>query len=588
METIKKIFLFSVALTLFACNDDDAGQDNTNPSTVTDTEFAQNFGAQVQRDFIGQIVDTENNPIVGATVKIGSSSIQTDAHGVFIINGAGVYERFAYVTATKPGYINGSRSLVPTTGKNNIKIMLLSSVATQVITTGESSTVDLPNATKVVFDGAFADENGNAYSGSVSVSMFHLESSNDNIASLMPGMLYAKSESGQPGGLETFGMLHVELRGSGGQKLQIASGHTAQISMLIDNAQLANAPATIPLWHFDEANGYWKQEGEATREGNKYVGMVSHFSWWNCDTFFSVVMLSATVKNSDGHPLPNVNIKLTRSGGMSGIADTDNNGFTSGLVPANESFTMQVVMDSICGNNQILHSEVIGPFTTDTTLPDIIIDNSLVNFVTVQGNLVKCDNSNVTNGYVTIGYGFGNRSAIAPVTSGSFSFTTAICSGGSPFTLYGVDFDALQETDALTFTYTLPVTNVGNIVACNGVTEFVSYTLDNNPTRYVVGNISAQAYIGIEGPAFVIMSQGPVPIYIFGNEITPGLYTTNGFSIENGDIGYLYSGLTNTMVFNISQVGPVGDFIDMTFYGTYANATGTHTLNGTAHVRREM
>lgn len=584
-----RFLLAGFALTmLFACNDDDASTDNTNP-TVTDTEFAQNFGSQVQRDFIGQVVDTDNSPIAGATVKIGSSTVQTDANGVFIINGANVYERFAYVTAAKPGFINGSRSLVPTNGKNSVKIMLLSSAATQVIASGESSTVNLPNATKVVFDGAFADADGNAYSGSVNVSMFHLEASDENIGSLMPGMLYAKSETGQPVGLETFGMLHVELRGSGGQKLQIASGHTAEISMQIDNSQLATAPATIPLWHFDEVNGYWKQEGSATRQGNKYVGNVSHFSWWNCDAWFNTVMLSATVKTSEGHPLANVNIKLIRTGGMSGIAITDENGATSGLVPANEAFTMQVTMDSICGNNQILHSSVIGPFTADTTLPDVIIDNSLVDFVTVQGNLVKCDNSNVTNGYVQIGYGFGNRSAVAAVTSGSFSFTTAVCSSGNPFTLHGADFDALQQTDALTFTYMQPITNVGNIVACNGVTEFITYTLDSNPTRYIIGSITAQAYVGIEGPTLYIGAQGPVSIHIFGNDIAAGIYSTgDGFSIENGEIGAVSSFTTNTMTFNISHVGPVGDYIDMTFYGTYQNATGVHTLNGTAHVRRAM
>ena len=64
-----------------------------------------------------------------------------------------------------------------------------------------------------------------------------------------------------------------------GQKLNLKEGHTAEIVVQIDDSQLATAPNTITLWHFDEEKGYWKEDGVATKVGNKYVGEVSHFSW---------------------------------------------------------------------------------------------------------------------------------------------------------------------------------------------------------------------------------------------------------------------------------------------------------------------
>ena len=106
--------LLLLTVSFSSCEPNDYSSSNAEPN---DEIFTQNFGSVANRDFIGQIVDTDNNPIQGATIKIGSSTVQTDVNGVFIINGANVHERFAYITATKVGYIDGSRAMVPTTGK---------------------------------------------------------------------------------------------------------------------------------------------------------------------------------------------------------------------------------------------------------------------------------------------------------------------------------------------------------------------------------------------------------------------------------------------------------------------------------------
>jgi len=298
------LWLLVIAITFSSCNPDDGGS----ISGPDDNTFTQNFGATANRDFIGRVVDADNQPIQGVTIKIGSSTTQTDVNGVFVINNASVYQKFAYITAKKSGYIDGSRSLVPTIGKNNVKIMMIPFASQATIQSGEASEVSIYSGTKVKFDGAFQDENGNDYSGAVQVALFHLTPSDTNISSLMPGMLYAQTETNQEAILETFGMINVELRGSGGQKLNIKSGHTAEITVRIDDSQLATAPSTIPLWHFDEAKGYWKQDGVATKIGNKYVGEVSHFSWWNCDAFAQMVRLTVTIVDSNGNEISNAGV----------------------------------------------------------------------------------------------------------------------------------------------------------------------------------------------------------------------------------------------------------------------------------------
>lgn len=573
----KKLFLLPfLFLFLLSCNPDDESSN----TQITDEEFAENFGPSVSRDFIGQVVDQANHGLSGVTVKIGTSSVQTDNNGFFIINGASVKEKFAYITADKAGFISGSRSLVPTSGKNSVKIMLISSTSIATVSSGETAEVGLPNGTKVIFDGAFQTEDGSSYTGNVSVSMYHLEASNESLQYLMPGMLYAKGEDNQPKVLETFGMLNVELRGSAGQKLQIKSGHTAEISMMIDDSQSASAPTTIPLWHFDQAVGYWKQDGQATRQGNRYVGEVSHFSWWNCDAPFTVVQLCTRVTDTAGNPLAFQGVSIIRQTDAIGYAYTNENGEVCGLVPANEQLTIRVV-NSIC--NEQIYQAAIGPFSGNTSLPDIQVGG--IQMTSVQGTLVNCNAANVTNGYVVLKR-WSYIQVAASVTNGSFEFNLPFCSGDdNQITLQGFDFDALNQTDSIQYTLTAPVTNVGNLMACNTVEEIISYQIDNEPTVYIVGAVES----GTDGPDYMWVNGNNtnVSIGIYGPAQTPGVYDTSTFSIEGND-AYIHSGIPNDVTFNLTQFGPVGGWIDMTFSGTYqTQGNVTHTITGLVHVRRD-
>lgn len=582
------LLLFVVVFSSCESNDD-----NNNNSGPNDEIFTENFGNSVNRDFIGQVVDSDNNPLQGVAIKIGSATTQTDVNGVFIINGAEVYQRFAYITAKKTGYLDGSRSMVPTSGKNNVKIMLLPFAPLETIQSGQTSEVSIYSGTKVVFDGAFQDENGADYNGPVSVSMFHLTPSDENISKLMPGMLYAQTENNEQAILETFGMINVELRGSAGQKLNIKEGHSAEITMRIDDNQIATAPNTIPLWHFDEERGYWKEDGVATKVGNKYVGEVSHFSWWNCDAFAQMVTLTVTIVDANGNGISNAGVGLLANGNTWPVMGyTNNDGQVSGLIPANQTLVLNVYADYYsCTATNIVYTTSIGPFTANTTLPNIVINNSPTTLSSnVVGNLLKCNNSNVTNGYVILNRAGG--SSVSPVTNGAFSFNEIYCPSNTQFTLKGYDMENLQTTDSIAYNFTAPITNIGNLQACTAVDEFISYQVDNSPTVFLIQNVnggaSGQGTPNTNGfylSGFNSNNQGG--LYIWGNTNVPGIYTTAQFSIEGSGVGYIASTTINTIQFNLNQVGAVGEYIDMTFSGTFTDGDGLHSLTGVAHVIRD-
>lgn len=581
----KKLFILVILIPfLFSNCSNDSGNNGNSIGTPL------SFGSEVSKNFSGQIIDENNIPLSNVAITISNKTATTDVNGVFIINNATVHEKFAFVTAKKAGYLDGSRSLVPTSGMNNLKITLLTGTIVGTVNSGTSGSISLTNGAKVTFDGNFKTDTGQAYTGVVSVIMKHLDPSDATTVDKMPGMLLAQNSSGEERVLESYGMMNIELRGAASQKLQLST--TAQIEMPISTSQLAASPTTIPLWHFDESLGYWKEEGAATKQGTKYVGTVSHFSWWNCDAQFPMIRLCVTVVNSNGTPLTNVRVGIRRATNtytVSGI--TNSQGQVCGLVPSNETLTM-IVYDS-CGNS--VSTTSIGPFAADTTLPNVVVANSTIQSTLVQGNLLKCDGTNITNGYVLLRY--GNQNLLTTVTNGAFSFTMLVCSAtNTSFSLQGFDYDNLQTTNSINFTFTNPITNVGNLTACSTISEFISYRIDTNPTRYIIANITASARSSAAGTANAgltisaynatspITSQG---FYLFGNTIVPGIYTSAAFSIESADIGSISVQTVNTVSYNLSTVGAIGQYIDITFNGTYTNATGSHTITGVAHVIRD-
>ena len=548
-----------------------------------------NFGNSAQRNFHGLVLSTNGSPVSGATITIGNSTVQTNAQGIFVIKNADVKEKFAYVKATKAGFVNGSRTMVPTTGSNKINIMMIPATNTSTVASGAISTVSLPNGTKVKFDGSFKDANGNAYNGNVNVAMFHLKPSDQYLNELMPGSFLANNTDGNSRIMETYGMLHVQLTGASGQNLQIASGHTAEMTVTIDATQTSTAPATIPLWSFNETTGIWQEEGSATKVGNAYVGNVSHFSWWNCYAQFPQCLLNVHIQNATALPLSNVTVKLFRQNQNSTSAITDGNGNASGIIPAGENLTMKIY--DACNN--VIMTNNIGPFANNSnnTLPAITISQSLSNTITITGTLKDCSGNNVTNGVANLSYAsstnyFSNYST--QVTNGSFSFNVLSCASSQQLTFSGADFTNLQTTGDINFTATSPSTNLGNLTVCTSATEFITIQTDAQPIKYFISPIyadgNAQTPTSVLG--LFISSQNANAVFLLSslNGSAVGTYTSN-FSLES--LGEFINANGNNLTLQISNYGAVGQYIDFTINGTYTNTTGSHTLSVTGHVIRD-
>lgn len=344
-------------------------------AVIENTTF--NFGQMVSRNFAGKVVDENNNPISNAVVSLSGQLTSTDASGSFSLQNVPVLERLGFIKTVKEGFLDGSRTVLSHEGINNVRIMMLSQNVTETIASGEVSVVTLENTTKLTFDGSFMTENGQAYNGNVDVYVHHLDAADPYIFDKMPGNLIGTRTDGSISGMETYGMINVELRGENGQDLQIASGHTTNMSLPIAQNQLDTAPATIPLWHFNENSGLWEEQGFSRRVGNRYVGNVSHFTWWNNDYAYVVASLTTIVTNFDGTPVNGVRVTISRANGSTGdvlmdLGTTGANGTLTAGVPKNEVLTFRAyTSDGQLISTQILPASNLSTRTVYVVIPII-------------------------------------------------------------------------------------------------------------------------------------------------------------------------------------------------------------------------
>lgn len=565
---------------------------STTKSTSASQTIKYNYGNDKTSDIHGLVLDLAGTPISGALITIGTSSVTTSADGFFSFKNVSVKENFAYIKATKSGFINGSKVIMPTSGNNQVNIMMIPDNTTAIINTGSPATVSLPDGTKIKFDGNFKDANGNAYNGKVNVKLYSLASSNKYLKEIMPGALLANDTEGNTKVLETFGMVKVKLSDDAGNKLQIADGHKAEITFPIDATQTSVSPNEIPLWYFDEESGFWKEEGKAIKSGNTYIGNVSHFSWWNCDYPYAYCKLTVRALDANNLPIKNVSIGIQLNDLYPRKGITNSDGIVSGIVPANG--TLKLIAYDNCNN--VIFTKDIGSFKegSENNL-SINIPTNTLNKYKISGILKDCSDNVVNEGVVYLKKNnssenyFQHEEAI--VKNGVFSFDTYLCSQSLDFTITGYDNSNLKTTGELKFTANSQTFDVGSIVACDVVSEYIKYQIDNNPEVILntypnakmrngnisMGNPNIGNYFSYYGNDFVVGSQQQLKYFSFQiNDNNKNQYTI----LKEGN------DLRGNANFNVTSIGAVkGSYIDFTFEGTCLDTSSvSHQIKGTVHV----
>ncbi|MEO6404356.1 MAG: hypothetical protein ABIY51_01255 [Ferruginibacter sp.] len=574
MMTAKRIFQVLAILFFLSCQ-----KDISNVS-ITGNQLPD-FSTKVNSSVSGFVTDGNDAAVLGASVKIGTSTTSTDKYGFFEIKNVDVVKTAAVVTVSKNGYFKGIKTFIAENNKAaffRIKLMLKTNVGTINSTTGGN--VTLSNGLIVALPSAAVVNAATnvAYSGSMNVAARWIDPVSADLNSTMPGDLRGITTDGSLKTLTTYGMVAVELTGTSGELLQIAPGKKATITMPIPASILANAPGTIPLWSFDEPKGLWIEEGEAIKTGSSYVGEVSHFSFWNCDVPANYVQFNCTIKDIAGNPIANVVVKLSQVNNLantrSGI--TDSSGYVGGAVPANTQLLLQVFSSYNCSN--LIYSQTFITTTVNISLGIINIPATSIRIATVSGTATNCTNNPVTNGYIIL-YKDNNYFRYHVSNTGTFSFTTILCNNTANASFIAEDINSMQQSTSLNYTLNTGTNVIGNLQACGTSTQqFITYTIDGG------------AAINYTSPADSISGGTSTLCYIGGNNTISAInfsMSTNGIAV--GSIQNLM-GFSSSQInvqttipapvsVNITEYGSVGQFIGGNFSGTVRESVLPNTIH---------
>ena len=588
MNAALKACLFVCFAVLFATCQKDFSVDNGNgnipniPSTNVTASVA------------GRVIDQNGEPVKGALVTAGLMTATTDVNGSFSINNANVLDQAAFVKAEKTGFFTGSRTFVARQNQDHyVEIQLLTKTVIGMVSATSGGTINVANGSAITLpaNGIVVESTGAAYTGNVQVSMAWIDPTSVNLFRQMPGDLRGIDEAGRENNLQSFGMLAVELNGSGGEKLQIASGKKASLKFPLPSAIQASAPATIPLWSFNETTGLWKQEGSATKSGNVYLADVSHFSFWNCDAAFLNVNFSATFKDQNGNPLVNRLIKITRSGPANGIilttyAYTDNAGYVGGRVPQNESMVMEVLGTYTC--TQAIYSQNLGPYApnSNANLGVVTVNTGMNVNYTLTGTVNNCVGSPVTNGFVRVVT--GNGAYNAPINNGTFILNFASCAATQSITYYAVDNAASQQGNTVTATINSGTTNLPVIIACGtNSNEFINVTF-NGANYQLLDSLSGSAWTFQVPMTNIFGTNISQNLYVSINSMgqSQGTFTIDNMDFRTGSNQYYNSGTVGNIIY--TEYGQVNQFIAGTVNQVLRDSVGTTTypFSCTFRVRR--
>lgn len=410
----------AVVFLVLGCRKDDpgAGLAYEVPTTI--------YGATIQIDIAGRVLDANGDPVAGALVTAGFSahSTSTDELGAFVLNGITAYDKLGYVLVSKTGYFDGSRSFLPITGLNTVRITLLPRTLSGAVQGSAGGMVMTGGAQVWLPSGGFVRD-GMEYTGLVNVYMHHLDPSEAAMQDRMPGSLLG-SDADELQLLRSFGMVIVELTDNAGVPVSLSPGSIATLQLQVPTSLMPDAQQSIDLWHFDAELGHWIREGQAQLTGNEYTAQVSHFSWWNCDVPSDFVQLNGDlVLASSDEPISGARIEVASQTMGSGVTYSNPAGSFGGPVPSGQSLTISVFVDCAGNGAELVHQQVVGPFSSNV---DLTLAISGTGTGIVSGTVTDCNGASVANGYVVSG------GVLHFFTGGAFDLVS--CTGAAVLTAY--------------------------------------------------------------------------------------------------------------------------------------------------------
>ncbi len=357
-------FGYGVLIALSACGGGGGDGAAASPPPVAPSAVAVVSGV-VASSATGQ-------PLAGVVVSSGNRSTTTDGQGRYSLNDVPAAER-TVVAFSLNGYVRGAATVaLPASSTALASPRLVPIASSQTFDAASAATVTVAGSPALVVlpAGGLVTASGVAATGAVTARVTPINPAAD--PGSMPGNYQARSASGALQGIESFGALSVTLIDAGGGALNLGPGRTATIRIPLASRS-ANAPATIPLYWFNEQTGLWVEEGTASLQGaapnQYYEGTVSHFTVWNADRPLETIFVRGCVQDANGVRVPGVwmqSVGRDYTGSSNAFADASGNF----QLPMRRGGTAAVFGEEISRATNVLTA---GPSTAEITLPSCLV-----------------------------------------------------------------------------------------------------------------------------------------------------------------------------------------------------------------------
>ncbi len=583
---MKKILLFFIALTITSfvlitsCKKE--RKDDPIPSDPTKTAIVLS----------GNVIDVNQSPMSGVTVKVGGIQVITEFDGSFYFKSVTVPKERFIVEFSKTGYFSLSRSAVPTIGVPvDMEVGLISETdfnyaGSKSFSSTTTDSLEMISGCVVSFlPNSFVTEAGAPYSGTVNVKAAYLDPTMTNFPMfIFGGDLYGKDNAGNDVMLNPFTGLNVIITDPSGNKLQLDEANTkkATVKMQIPNTLLAAAPISIDLLEYNPIMGVSQSSGTANKTGGKYMGQVGHFSFWSCQEASSgIATITGRVTNSDTLPVPGVNVRVGHT-----MAKTDINGYYSAKVPTGVSMIIGIFptyYGTFISPNTCAALSNNGTYTADFIVPAL---------KKVYGRLVNCSGAPVSGKVSIDWYSFtaytNVHASCFTQTDGTFELFIESSASTANLHAWGNNTDSIYYIYPSTSPYNVfdislcpPIATGINQLTLTGAPFTNPYTVNTFDTKNGYKVTSANhTYIDIFGP------MGSIYIGINGTSV--GTYAIGAKSVTNMSLYF-----SNPITFNdtlqsgsiiITKYSQVGGLIEGTYTGT--TGTGVQITNGKFSVIR--
>lgn len=537
----------------------------------------------------GKIVDENGEALKNAKVSGGGKVTYTNEYGIFRLYNISVSQQYTVINVSKEGYFNGLRTLLSRTDGNAfIKIKLARKQLTSKFRAASGDVINVQSYAAITFQpNSVVTASGENYDGDVYVYATPIDPTAADFCEIMPGDLRGINADSQAVALRSYGMLNVLLETATGAPLQLAAGSEAAISFQVAESLLSHAPSSIPMWHMNEADGKWREEGKAVLNGGKYLGTVSHFSVWNFDDPLEAVFVSAQIVATNNGVLPYMRMRISSEDGSDFVEGfSDSTGHILTWVPKGVPLIIEIFNQ--CGEK--VYTQQISALNADTDLGTITAPAS--KFVTVTGTVTDCDNQPAV--------------AVAAVEYQGLYYTAQAVNGVFNVVVNGCN---LESTKAYLFAFnrssgnssrskgielTGTEVNGGTLQVCgsNNADEYSVMRFDNDSV-YLVVPIDTVIYEKASETSITVMDKLPVNLHDYAVTVrlirdTPCVYTAGGPATmvvwKNRNYwsrdGFQY---------HIKEFGKPGEPIVVSVSGSIqwdVDGTDVHTFSADLRIRR--